>query len=194
METTSTAIAEFLVAPAQNDVRELLASNLGKPLTPELAASIELAVTRRKAGHMERLNRLQDVLEGFPQIDCKLTHYFVPGVYARQISMKKHDLVMGAVHRVQNLIIVSKGVLAVATENGAVLVRAGDTFICEPGTKNAVTVIEDATWTNIHGNPDNEQNLDVLAERFTFSTAEELGGGAKNRQLMRSGAALELEN
>lgn len=191
--TTDAALQSILAMPPQNDIRELLSECMGQTLTPELAARIEFAVSRRKARHMERLNRLQEVLEGLPQIDCKLTHYFVPGVYARQISLKKDDVVMGAVHREQNLIIVSKGVLAVATEDGAVLVRAGDTFICEPGTKNAVTVIEDATWTNIHGNPDNERDLAVLTQRYTESTIEELGSGSMNKQLMRSGAALELE-
>lgn len=192
--TTDTALQSILAMPQQNDIRELLSECLGQTLTPELAARIEFAVSRRKARHMDRLNRLQDVLEQLPQIDCGLSHYFVPGVYARQINLKKDSVVMGAVHREQNLIIVSKGVIAVATEDGTALVHAGDTFICEPGTKNAVTVIEDATWTNIHGNPDNEQDLSVLAERYTFSTADELGGGPKNVQLLRSGAALkELE-
>jgi quercetin dioxygenase-like cupin family protein len=191
---TDAALQSILSMPPQNDIRELLSECMGQTLTPELAARIEFAVTRRKARHMDRLLRLQEVMEGMPQIDCSLTHYFVPGVYARQIHLKKDSVVGGAVHREQNLIIVSKGVLAVATEDGAVLVRAGDTFICEPGTKNAVTVIEDATWTNVHGNPDNEQNLEVLTKRYTESTIEELGGGSRNTQLLRSGAALkELE-
>lgn len=191
--TIDAELQSILAMPQQNDIRELLSECIGQTLTPELAARIEFAVSRRKARHMDRLNRLQEVMEGLPQVDCKLTHYFVPGVYARQIALQKDSVVMGAVHKAQNLIIVSKGVLAVATEDGAVLVRAGDTFICAPGTKNAVTVIEDATWTNIHGNPDNEHDLAVLAERLTHSTVEELGGGSKNKQLMRSGAAIKLE-
>lgn len=188
------AVMACLATAQKNDLRELLADNIGAPLTPELATSIELSVSRRKAAHADRLDRLQSVLEGMPQADCELTHHFLPGIYVRTITLKKGRVAMGVEHKTKNLIIVSKGLLAVATENGPVMARAGDTFTCLPGTRNAVTALEDSVWTNIHSNPDDEHDLAVLTERYTHSTIEELGGGSRNVQLLRSGAATkELE-
>lgn len=176
-------------------LRALLTESMGKVITPELAANLELAARSIPNPYVERLERLQSDMEQEPQVACPIRHHFAPGIYAREINIRQGTAVVGAVHRTRNMISVSKGRLIVASEQGPHEVCAGETFICEPGQKNAVLAMEDSRWTNYHHNPDDETDLTVLAKRFTLASADELLGGPKNAQLLQAGAAsTKLEN
>lgn len=176
-------------------LRQLLGASLGQVLTPELATDIELAASALSEPLLPRVERLQQTMEHLPQVDCPVRHHFAPGIYAREINITAGTVVVGAMHKTQNLIVVSKGRLLVATEEGACEVSAGDTLVCRPGKKNAVLALEDARWTNFHANPDDETDLEVLTQRFTHTTADELMGGPRNAQLLQSGAGCsQLEN
>jgi len=176
-------------------LRALLTESMGKAITPELAASIELAARSIPNPHIERLERLQSAIESEPQVDCPIRHHFAPGIYAREMNIRQGTAVVGAVHRTRNMISVSKGRLIVASEQGPREVCAGETFICEPGQKNAVLAMEDSRWTNYHHNPDDETDLAVLANRYTLASADELLGGLKNAQFLQAGeASTKLEN
>lgn len=131
----------------------------------------------------ERVEQLQAQLENVPQVDCPIRHYFAPGMYAREITIPAGTVVVGAVHKTENLIIVSMGRLRIVTDEGTREVFAGETLICKAGMKNAVVALEDSRWTNFMSNPENITNLDLLAEVFTESKASELIGGADNKQL-----------
>ena len=134
--------------------------------------------------------RLEAAALGVPQVDCPVQHYFAPGLFAREISIPAGTVVVGAMHKTQNIVIVSKGRLRMVTDGGVKEVCAGETFIVQPGVKNAVVAIEDSRWTNIMHNPGNETDIEVLAEVFTHSKACELLGGSQNKQLL---AAAELQ-
>jgi len=131
-----------------------------------------------------RVDQLEQALNHAPPVDCPVRHYFAPGLYAREMSMSKGTVIVGAVHTTENLIIVSLGKLQIVTSDGTKVVNAGDTITCKPGMKNAVVALEDSRWTNFFPNADNETDTDKLAERFTTSLACELLGGAGNLQLL----------
>ena len=102
-------------------------------------------------------------------------------------------VVTGAVHKTENLIVVSKGRLQMITPDGVREVCAGDTFVCPAGMKNAFVALEDSRWSNFLFNPANETDPDKLVEIFTESTAQELGGGSNNKQLLANASkALEV--
>lgn len=130
-----------------------------------------------------RVERLQDAMVDLPQVDCPIRHHFAPGLYAREIRIAAGVTVVGAVHKTDNLIIVTKGKLLMVTEEGAREAMAGDVLPCPAGRKNAVTAIEDSCWVNLMANPENEVNTDKLVEVFTESTASSLLGGSINIQL-----------
>jgi quercetin dioxygenase-like cupin family protein len=140
-------------------------------------AGIPLRSMRDRVAHVEQ------VLNSLPQVDCPVRHYFAPGVYMREITIKQGTAVTGAIHKTDNLVVVSMGRLRVVTDGGFVDVEAGDTFTCKAGTKNAVVALDDSRWANIFPNPDNETDTDKLVEVFTESKASELLGGADNKQL-----------
>lgn len=147
----------------------------------------------RVATARERVDRLEASMLELPQVACPIRHHFAPGIYAREISIPAGTVVVGVVHKTDNLIIVSKGRLQVVTPEGTAEVRAGDTLMCKAGTKNCVLALEDARWTNVLPNPENITDTGALVELFTHAKESELIGGADNKQLAANRAALKGE-
>lgn len=140
-----------------------------------------------------KVEALQDAMIELPQVDCPIKHFFAPGLYAREITIPAGTVVTGAVHKTENIIVVSMGLLQVVTETGTQLVKAGDTIICKVGMKNAVYALEDSRWTNFLANPTNETDANKLVEIFTESKATDLLGGSTNLQLAANKAAELIE-
>ena len=128
-----------------------------------------------------------------PQVECPVRHYFAGGLYAREITIPKGTALIGAVHKMDNIVILSSGVLRLVTEDGTKEISAPTTLICKAGAKNCAFAVETAVWTNILPNPDNVTDTDKLVEIYTNSKASDLLGGATNRQLQTSGAVEKLE-
>jgi len=143
-----------------------------------LTEAVKLGSARQKA------EKLQEALQSVPQVDCPVREYFAPGVYAREITLPAGTVLVGAVHKVENLAILSKGRLILATDNGPIEISAPYTLTVKPGAKNAATALEDSVWTNFLPNPTNETDPEKLVEMFTESKACELLGGSQNAQLL----------
>lgn len=142
----------------------------------------------------QKVDKLERAMYALPQAACPVRHYFAPGLYAREITIPKGVTVVGAVHKTDNLIVVSLGRLRVVTEDGTREVAAGETITCKAGMKNAVYAIEESRWTNFLPNPTNETDPDKLTEVFTHSKASELLGGSENKQLLAQKEREQLEN
>lgn len=139
----------------------------------------EVAKTMR-----ERVESLESSMLSLQQVDCPVRHFFAPGLYAREMSIPAGTVVTGAVHKTENLIVVSKGRLRIVTEDGTKEVSAGDTLTCKVGMKNAVVALEDSRWTNFMVNPTNETDTDKLVEMLVEAKASQLLGGSDNVQLL----------
>ena len=122
-----------------------------------------------------------------------MRHYFAPGMYAREITIPKGVTLVGAIHKTENLCILSKGKLQLVTDEGTVVIDAPATITCKAGAKNAALALEESVWTNFLPNPDNETDTDKLVEVFTHSKASELLGGRDNPQLIAQRAREKLE-
>lgn len=91
-------------------------------------------------------------LEGYSEGDgpCKITHYFAPGVYAREMWMPKDCLITGKIHVTEHLNVLSQGKVSVSNSGESILMEAPYTFVSPAGTKRAIYAHEDSTWTTIH--------------------------------------------
>lgn len=128
-----------------------------------------------------RVLAIERRVQQMDQVDCPVRHYFIPGMYAREIRIPAGTVLTGAVHKHESIVVLSAGRLVLATENGPLEVAAPFTMICHPGAKNLATALEDSVWTNFFVT--DETDLDKLVEELTESTAAELLGGADNVQL-----------
>lgn len=148
----------------------------------------ELATSMR-----EKVEHLQAEMVNLPQVDCPIRHYFSPGMYAREITIPAGTAVVGVVHRMDNMAVLSSGRLGVVTDDGVIEVAAPYIHKCRAGAKNAVVALETSVWTNFLPNPGNETDVDRLVEIYTESKASDLLGGATNPQLAANRAAERIE-
>ncbi len=175
--------------PNISNLRKTIGSYLGQVLTPEMAAEIELSTQNTMRDKVVRLEAAMLTIE---QAECPVRHYFAPGQYAREITIPKGIVLTGAIHKTDNLVILSKGRLQLVTEDGPVEICAPHTLVCKAGTKNAALALEDSVWTNFF--PTDETDTDKLVELLTESKACELLGGCENKQLLALAELKKLEN
>jgi hypothetical protein len=133
----------------------------------------------------ERVLRLERALESAPQVDCPVRHYFVPGMYAREMTIPAGVVLTGAVHKTEHLSTISAGRIIVQTDDGVIEIAAPYTFVSKPGAKRAGYALETTVWTTYHATETTD--LDALVEELTESKACDLLGGAQNRQLQIAG-------
>lgn len=134
-----------------------------------------------KAPMRERVERLESILEQYPQIECPVKHHFAPGVYAREMTIPAGVIATGAVHKTEHLSIVV-GHCLLTTDDGVKEISGHHTFVSKPGAKRALTAITDTVMTTIH--PSDETDLDKLCGLLTESTPAQLIGGSENRQML----------
>jgi hypothetical protein len=139
----------------------------------------------------EKVQALEDVLLDMEQAECPVRHHFAPGMYAREITIPKGVVLTGAIHKTDNLVVLSKGKLQLVTEEGTTIIEAPCTLMCKAGAKNAALALEESVWTNFF--PTTETDADKLVELLTESKASELLGGKDNRQLLRNQEFSKLE-
>lgn len=139
----------------------------------------------------ERVERLERALDHVPQVECPVRHHFAPGMYAREITIPAGTVLVGAVHKTENLAVLSQGRLLLATQAGPVEIRAPHILTVKPGDKNSATAMEDSVWTNFF--PTHETDPEKLVELLTESRASELLGGTENKQLTANKASGLLE-
>ena len=81
---------------------------------------------------------------------CRITHYFAPGVYAREMWVPAGCLLTGKIHKTEHLNILSQGHVSVSNKGESITMKAPYTFVSPVGTKRAIYAHEDSTWTTIH--------------------------------------------
>jgi hypothetical protein len=146
--------------------------------------SYSFTLTKPRASLRERIARFGQTIFHDEQVEAPIRHYFAPGLFAREISIRAGCRVVGAVHKEDSLIVLSKGRLVMATDDGPQVISAPHTRLCKAGSQNAVYILEDCVWTNFHPNPDNETDIAVLVQRYTETTVDQLLGGKNNAQAL----------
>lgn len=99
-------------------------------------------------------------------------HHFSKDVYAREMQVPKGSVVVGKIHKFENLNILSKGEVSIFSIDGVMRVKAPFTFVASSGAKRVFVVHEDAVWTVIHGTA--EKDLDKIEAQFIAKDYEEL--------------------
>ena len=91
-----------------------------------------------------------------PDADIPLTEFFSDGCYGRQVFIPKGTCLVGEIHATEWIIVVSRGKIRVASEEGISIVDATEapvTFISPAGVKRAGYALEDTWWTGFRATP-----------------------------------------
>lgn len=77
-------------------------------------------------------------------------HIFAPDAVAREMRLPAGGWIIGKIHKHSHLNFITKGRVAVLTEEGPMVITAPYTFVSAVGTKRLVLVLEDTIWTTVH--------------------------------------------
>ena len=111
-----------------------------------------------------------DVQEAHPNV----RHVFAPGVYAREMTLEKGQLIIGKIHKTAHINILSKGEVTVKTQFGVDHYVAPHTFVAPIGVQRVIYAHEDSVWTNIH--PTDKTDPDEIEADVIASSYDEIAG------------------
>ena len=117
-------------------------------------------------------SELETAMLKMPQADFPIAHYFSKDVYAREMKMDKGNILIGKIHKHQNLNIISKGSVSVISIDGMMRLSAPATFVASAGVKRIIYAHEDTVWTTIHGT--GETDLNKIEDCFIAKDYEEV--------------------
>ena len=132
----------------------------------------------------DRILDLEREIQTLPQVECRVTHHFAPGVYTREMFIPAGTVVTGAVHKTEHFNIIVQGRISVVCEGHSVTHKSGEIFTSKAGAKKAVYAHVDTVYMTIHAT--DETDTAKLVETLTESTESELLGGSKNIQLLNN--------
>lgn len=119
---------------------------------------------------LDRMDEAEAALLAMPQVEIETIHHFGPGVYIREIVIPEGVTLIGHAHKGPHLCQLLRGTLRVIDGDGDSREITGPTmFTAPPGRKLGFAVTE-CSFLNIHGNPDDETDMDVLQERFVSTS------------------------
>ena len=95
-----------------------------------------------------------------------INHFFMDGVYIREMKMYKGTVVIGAIHKHLHMCFLLKGHLTVVNEDGITEHKAPCRIESTPGIKRVLYAHEDSLWYNTHKNPSNTKNIDKLEKEL----------------------------
>ena len=110
-------------------------------------------------------------------IEVPIHHHFSKDVYAREMRVPKGAVIVGKIHKFQNLNILSQGEVSVISIDGVMRVKAPYTFVASPGAQRVFYMHEDTVWTVVHGT--DETDVEKIEEKFIAKSYEELGEEVK---------------
>ncbi len=99
----------------------------------------------------ERFDDIERMMAQHPPVEMPPTHFFAPGIYARQIVIPGGTLLTGKIHRTAHLNVISRGSISVWSETeGVQRITAPFTFIAGLGTRRIGFAWEETVWTTVH--------------------------------------------
>ena len=102
-----------------------------------------------------------------------IRHFFMDGVYVREMVMFKGTFVIGAIHKTLHMCFLLKGHLTVADKKGVKDYIAPCKIIATPGIKRVLYAHENSIWYNTHKNPTNTEDVDKLEKELVAINYEE---------------------
>ena len=102
-----------------------------------------------------------------------IKHFFMEGVYVREMKMFKGMAVVGAIHKHLHMCFLLSGYLTVTDENGTKDYIAPCYIISGPGIKRVLYAHEDSIWYNIHQNPTDTEDIKKIEENLVAINYEE---------------------
>ena len=110
-----------------------------------------------------------------------IKHYFMDGVYVREMIMNPGMLVVGAIHKHRHMCFLLQGHLSVASDSGITDYIAPCIIVANPGERRVLYAHEYSVWYNTHKNPSNTEDVYQLEKDIVATSYEEYEQYIKNK-------------
>jgi len=110
-----------------------------------------------------------------------IKHYFMDGVYVREMIMNPGMLVVGAIHKHKHMCFLLQGHLSVASDSGITDYIAPCIIVANPGERRVLYAHEYSVWYNTHKNPSNTEDVYQLEKDIVATSYEEYEQYIKNK-------------
>jgi len=98
----------------------------------------------------DAIRELEKEILGCVPAEMPVAHFFAKGLYARSLTIPKHCVLTGAIHKHEHINILAKGDITVVTDDGPVRIQAPCVMVSKPGTKRAGFAHEECVWVTVH--------------------------------------------
>ena len=133
---------------------------------------------------VRNVEQLEAACLKMPQVNCPVTNLFAPGIYWREMAIPAGTFAMGHKHKTEHVNVMLSGRVRVLVDGNVEELSAPQVFVSPPGTQKLVLALEDTRWANVHANPDDLRDMDLLEARFIEKSATHLAHHAEVKQLM----------
>ena len=110
-----------------------------------------------------------------------IRHFFMDGVYIREMTMYKDTVVVGAIHIHLHMCFLLTGKITVMNEEETIDHIAPCFIVSTPGIKRVLYAHEDSIWYNTHKNPENTEDVDKLEKDIVAISYKEYEEYIKNK-------------
>lgn len=110
-----------------------------------------------------------------------IRHFFMDGVYVREMTMYKDTVVVGAIHKHLHMCFLLTGKITVVNEEETVDHIAPCFIVSTPGIKRVLYAHEDSIWYNTHKNPSNTEEVEGLEKDIVAISYKEYEEYIKNK-------------
>lgn len=110
----------------------------------------------------------QEILK-YPQVEMPVTNEFCDHLLARTMQIPAETVLTGAIHKNECFFVLRKGTLIVTTDNGSVILNAGDMILTKAMTKRGGIAVTDCLVTTFHYNPKNLTEEKEIFDEFSVN-------------------------
>lgn len=145
------------------------------PSTLTLEQAKRMVEEMAKSESWRKIDAIEQEMEAHPEsfFEIPTKHIFTPGLYVRQVFMKKGRFITTRIHLTEHPYIVSFGRALIWTDDDGVIEFDGDHIgVTKPGARRLLYILEDMLWATCHANPDNERDPDKIVARSTYNNRE----------------------
>lgn len=103
---------------------------------------------------------------GQAALDEMISHLFSDGIYIRKMTVQRHCLLTGAIHKTGHFCVMAEGDISILTVNGLNRFKAPFIVDSPAGVKRIGYAHADTVWMDVHPNPTNERDPEKLWDMF----------------------------
>lgn len=121
--------------------------------------------------HAQAFALEQAIRNELPLLEGDVINHHSYGVYGRELRVKAGSVVVGHIHKFENMNVLLEGEMSVTTDQGLKRVGPGFLVVSPPGTKRAAYAHTDCRWLTVHGT--HETDIEKIEQQFIVHTEQE---------------------